>query len=104
MINRSIEDWNHNPCPKRQYYKALFNFEKQEAFDLDFKEGETIEFLDQAEDDKLWFHGKLIREGFVPLNYVEKIDSKPEMKRAPTLPARPTSDKWKPLSNQNITE
>lgn len=57
--------------PKREYVKALFDFEGKEKGDLAFRRGDKIEVLIKTEQTIDWWTGRLNQKiGVFPANYV----------------------------------
>lgn len=85
-----------------QYYQALYDFQKDQEYDLEFKKGDIIKIIKKdesplTESETNWFYGKVIRKGLVPHNYVQKVTKEAEMRKLPTLPPRP----WPKLADVN---
>jgi len=60
------------PKPRLPTAQTLYPYEPQEADELSFKEGETVEIL--KEDASGWWTGRLRgKEGLFPANYVQKL-------------------------------
>jgi hypothetical protein len=78
--NRSVVDHSHNATAGLRStqsvvtinYRALFDFEGEEADELSFKKGQIIKFLTKVDGN--WNKGKLNgKEGIFPSDYAEPI-------------------------------
>ena len=72
-VSTDIDDEN----PFKVLYRAMYDCVPgdDEPNSLAFKEGEIITFIEDVDDQKLWFQGSIgDRTGYVPYNYVQLIE------------------------------
>ena len=78
---------------KRQpRYRALYDFETQEAGELPLRTGDIVE-LEEKEENGWWLVKKGSTEGWSPADYLELIAEPAAAKPRPPPPAKPASAK-----------